>query len=241
MEYSKYYQPLSCLSNGNFSIINRKRWNGWTHRHPWGWHIWLANMRPKVQTGSEKGFFSKGDPHPCVPDRFFNGYTSAGKENWVSAEARAKALDRQRDYSKKYYQDNQEYFLMYATIYREENSDAVKESCKKWREENRDKSRAASARWAARNLEKGRVAQALRKARKRSGRNTQCPQIEYLYEQCARLNSIFNGPVFHVDHTVPLSMGGKHEACNLQIVPAKWNLEKGNRNSQRWEVPYGLA
>jgi 5-methylcytosine-specific restriction endonuclease McrA len=198
-------------------------------------------MRPKVQTGSEKGFFSKGDAHPCVPDRFFNGYTSAGKENWVSGGARANILVRQRDYNKDYYQDNRECFLGYAAIYREENAEAAQEACKKWREENRDKSRAASARWAERNLEKRRVAQSLRKARIRSGSNTQCPQIRFLYEQCARLNSIFNGTVFQVDHTVPLSLGGKHEARNLQIVPVKWNLSKGNRNSNKWEVPYGLA
>jgi len=43
---------------------------------------------------------------------------------------------------------------------------------------------------------------------------------------------------WHVDHTVPLNHQeacGLHTACNLQLVPASWNVRKGNRNMERWE------
>lgn len=38
------------------------------------------------------------------------------------------------------------------------------------------------------------------------------------------------GEPFHVDHIVPLSKGGLHEADNLQILPAVDNLRKGAKH-----------
>jgi len=62
--------------------------------------------------------------------------------------------------------------------------------------------------------------------------------VEHFYEQAARLNNIFGSQVFEVDHTTPLSKGGKHCPWNLQVVPAKWNRTKNNHHSGRWEVPF---
>jgi hypothetical protein len=47
------------------------------------------------------------------------------------------------------------------------------------------------------------------------------------------------GIKFNVDHIIPLSVGGTHHPSNLQVVPAKWNRRKHNRNSDRW-LPNGF-
>ena len=41
---------------------------------------------------------------------------------------------------------------------------------------------------------------------------------------------------WHVDHIEPLSKGGKHAINNLQVVPALWNLSKGNRNKNVYKI-----
>jgi len=41
---------------------------------------------------------------------------------------------------------------------------------------------------------------------------------------------------WHVDHIKPLSKGGKHAISNLQVVPATWNLSKGNRNNNIFKI-----
>jgi len=46
------------------------------------------------------------------------------------------------------------------------------------------------------------------------------------------------GEKWHVDHTVPISMGGLHHQDNLQVVPAEWNLKKGGLSSEAWDGEY---
>jgi hypothetical protein len=53
----------------------------------------------------------------------------------------------------------------------------------------------------------------------------------YLYrERISRCTGID----FHIDHTIPISKGGCHTIDNLEVVPARWNSQKGNRHNNRW-------
>jgi hypothetical protein len=58
--------------------------------------------------------------------------------------------------------------------------------------------------------------------------------VDQYYAYAARLTKKLNIR-FHVDHTIPLSLGGKHTPDNLQVVPAKWNWSKNNRNTEKWQ------
>ena len=62
--------------------------------------------------------------------------------------------------------------------------------------------------------------------------------IKQYYEHSVRLKNKL-GIEFHVDHIVPLSIGGLHHPSNLQVVPARWNKRKHNRNTKLW-LPNGL-
>jgi 5-methylcytosine-specific restriction endonuclease McrA len=57
--------------------------------------------------------------------------------------------------------------------------------------------------------------------------------VKGIYEASQRISKCL-GVTFHVDHVVPISKGGQHTPDNLQIVPAKWNLQKSNKNNARW-------
>jgi len=38
----------------------------------------------------------------------------------------------------------------------------------------------------------------------------------------------------HVDHIIPISKGGKHDVCNLQLLEASLNLKKGS--DENWQL-----
>jgi 5-methylcytosine-specific restriction endonuclease McrA len=54
--------------------------------------------------------------------------------------------------------------------------------------------------------------------------------IKVFYDAAKRVGKCV-GIKFHVDHIVPLSLGGSHHQKNLQWVPYMWNLSKHNRES----------
>lgn len=54
--------------------------------------------------------------------------------------------------------------------------------------------------------------------------------MKVFYDAAKRVGKCV-GIKFHVDHIVPLSLGGSHHQRNLQWVPYMWNLSKHNRES----------
>jgi hypothetical protein len=51
-------------------------------------------------------------------------------------------------------------------------------------------------------------------------------KIRLIYEECQRLSKE-TGILHHVDHIIPLALGGLHHPSNLQILTAEENLKKG--------------
>jgi|TARA_S200002703_G_C3758598_1_gene233469 5-methylcytosine-specific restriction endonuclease McrA len=133
-------------------------------------------------------------------------------------------IERRRRQKREEYRRNREGYLIRAKKRYSEKKDEVKAYIAQWKIDNRDKVRATNAK---------------RKAKFKVELNPdEKLELEGVYSQCLRLNNIFGGDVFVVDHTKPLSRGGAHHPSNLQIVPAHWNLEKGSSHENRWEAPY---
>lgn len=59
-------------------------------------------------------------------------------------------------------------------------------------------------------------------------------RINALYAEAAR-RTAETGIVHHVDHDVPLALGGAHHPDNLLVVPAAINLAKGARYASTWD------
>lgn len=59
-------------------------------------------------------------------------------------------------------------------------------------------------------------------------------RINALYAEAVR-RTAETGIVHHVDHDVPLALGGAHHPDNLLVVPARINLSKGARYASTWD------
>lgn len=112
-----------------------------------------------------------------------------------------------------------------------ENPEKVNAHKGAWVERNLDKRREQASAWQSRNLDKARIyvnnRRALIEGISLPG-DTWERMIAHYGEECAQCGVNEN---LTLDHVIPLSKGGSHTISNLQILCAKHNSAKGNRNS----------
>ena len=184
-------------------------------------------MSRSIQTGSKRGTYKDGDPHPSVPDRFFAVYRKfpdgSPKEEWRSLKAQEALRKRQKTYR----DSHKEEAKKYSEKYRKENRPELLKKKRAYQRKN------LAAHVARAKAYKYKIKEEYNKLSKKN-RNT----ISTIYEANQRISECL-GVAFHVDHIKPLSKGGEHAPENLQIVPAKWNLSKSNNNNDRF--PYNTS
>lgn len=185
-----------------------------------------------IQTGNPHKTYKRGDKHPLVKGLVFRQWQQCrpiAKEVWVTTESLERELElrRKREKSKAFKKlkriQDREYYLR--------NKNSVLASVNKWKDNNKNKT-----------VIYGRTAASKRRARIKKASTkltfTEEQLIKQYYNYSVRLKNKL-GIEFHVDHIVPLSIGGLHHPSNLQVVPARWNKRKHNRNTKLW-LPNGL-
>ena len=143
--------------------------------------------------------------------------------------------------SKRYYRANPEKVKARVKAWEKANPERVRNTKHKWTKNNPKKTRAADIAWRKANPEKVRNIQRrweqknhkklrAKSAKRRAAKLQATPawadlkKIEEIYLNCP--------PGHHIDHIFPLIspiMCGLHVQNNLQILPAKENISKGNR------------
>lgn len=126
----------------------------------------------------------------------------------------------------------------YDRAHREKNADRYLEKAKLWAEANPEKVRETKRRWAKRNPDHAVAQQHRRRAMKKSAGGTYGPKdIARIFEmqrgKCAMcLKKICKSGKnkYHVDHVMPLALGGSNWPSNLQLLCAGCNLKKGAKH-----------
>lgn len=128
-----------------------------------------------------------------------------------------------------------------AIRWRKNNPEERKMRNDKWRKENADRHRSNALKWAKNNMP--RVLS--RNAARRTGTMYATPKwankffMDEAYD-LAKRRTIATGIKWHVDHIVPLKspiVCGLHCEANLQVIPYRDNLRKGNRFWPDMPVP----
>jgi hypothetical protein len=113
---------------------------------------------------------------------------------------------------------NNERYSSYMVEYSAKNRQALRATATRWQQNNQGKETA-----------KRHTAKMKRRPKWLS--KQQLEEIKDFYVMAKELESIFPWKQ-HVDHVIPLqgkTVSGLHVPWNLQIIPASWNISKGNR------------
>jgi 5-methylcytosine-specific restriction endonuclease McrA len=126
--------------------------------------------------------------------------------------------------------------------WRTKNKDKLEAQKAAWRDANPDKSRASVAAYRAANPNKVKEKDANRRARDRAaeGSHTAADILRIHDEQsgkCACCGKALNGS-YHVDHIMPLALGGSNWPENLQLLCERDNTSKGAKHPYDFSLQY---
>lgn len=114
------------------------------------------------------------------------------------------------------------------------NYEKVRASSKRWRANNPGKAADMSRRWRAANPEKARVIVLNRVARRRAcGGKLSQGIVKRLFKlQCGKCAccGLPLGNDYHLDHIMPLALGGTNTDDNIQLLRAECNLRKSAKH-----------
>lgn len=123
---------------------------------------------------------------------------------------------------------NRAHFDEYQKQYRKRNFDKACERARVWRMSNRELARAYAATWALNNKDKRCIGEQNRRARAVGGKLSLGLPAKLLRMQKGKctccMAEIDSG--YHLDHIMPLALGGKNEDANIQLLCPSCNLSK---------------
>lgn len=147
---------------------------------------------------------------------------------------RGDCMPCKRAYAKAWIQNNPEKRKARQQAWYKKSKDRIKEKARIWHENNPEKTKEAAARWRKRNPEK-RKAIALRTAHKRRAAPGVLSKdiVEILMEKQASLCACCGASLaggFHLDHIMPIALGGTNTDDNVQLLTPRCNLRKGMKH-----------
>jgi 5-methylcytosine-specific restriction endonuclease McrA len=122
--------------------------------------------------------------------------------------------------------------------WRNKNREKVRQTTKNYALQNPEKVKQMVKDWGIRNPDKRRISNLNRIARKNSAEGKfEKKDIQSLYlSQDGKCASCFEELIqYHIDHIMPLVLGGSNWPSNLQLLCVKCNCSKGAKHPEEWK------
>lgn len=152
-----------------------------------------------------------------------------------AAAAKAAYRKKQRQADAKYYQKNREKIITRQLAYDAERKDKIMAYASEWRKKNSEKMKSYLSQWRANNRPLCQQYHHVRRARifGNGGRPSVAIVQKLMALQkgkcvCCRKDLKNNNP--HLDHIMPLALGGGSNDDNLQLLCARCNLQKHSKH-----------
>jgi len=122
-----------------------------------------------------------------------------------------------------------------ARLYHQKNKDKLNARCRQWRAANHEKARELEKNYRLANPQVGRLQNQRRRALKAQAgvyKITEKDCIKILAKPCFYCGNQSS----HLDHVVPLALGGRHSIGNLVASCVKCNTSKNKKTIMEWRV-----
>jgi len=164
--------------------------------------------------------------------RFRDSHPGLSKQK--AAERRAKNPERVKEINDNWVKRNPEKALEKVIRWQKDNPRKVLEIRARHYAENREKALALAVKWHKEHPEAGRIANHNRRAReKKNGGRLSRGIVEKLFKlqrgKCACCGKPL-GDKFHLDHKVPIALGGPNDDSNMQLLTQRCNAQKGSKD-----------
>lgn len=149
----------------------------------------------------------------------------ASSAKWYAANSQKVSI-----YTKLWYESNKERALATRATWKAENKERALAGTKAWQAKNRDKVRAAVKKWQQLNPDAVKSIGHNRRAREKQASGRLSPDLsKRLFAlqkgKCACCKKPL-GKNYHMDHIMPLALGGTNTDDNIQLLRAKCNNQK---------------
>lgn len=193
---------------------------------------------PKCGIEKPKAWFSK-----CASKK--SGLQSKCKS--CDIEYRAANREKIAEWMRIHYKANTGKIAAQRSMYKKSNPEKVAAQRRKYRSDNVEACRARVSEWAKENHDKRASSARNRRAMKRNADGTHtAAEIRAIFENqrglCANCQAkLFKSGAkkYHVDHIMPLKLGGSNWPSNLQCLCPSCNLSKGAKHPDDWASEQG--
>lgn len=162
-------------------------------------------------------------------------YRAANQEK-IAAQCHAyyvEHADKIKATARKHYEENKDRHVQLVNEWRAANPDKVRETRRKWSTNNPEKERQKLRRWRSENPEKRRAQAHKRRALEKSfGGSFTSDDIEAIRKAQGNRCYICHKKLtkFHVDHFIPVALGGTNDPGNLRLACPHCNQSKNAKH-----------
>lgn len=225
----RYVKNHSCLECKRLEILSRPKKEKRS--------CCIESCNNKIMSLNKTGY--------CKVHRDLSPQRKEWAKNYSKSE---KAVNKRKENWKNKSEEKHEYFKKInsksSRLWREKNKEIKKKINKKWIENNREKYEKKQKDWINKNPEKVKAYRSVCKNRRRSAEG------KYTGKQILNLLSLQKNKCitckvnikenYHVDHIMPLALGGDNFIANIQLLCPKCNVRKNAKHPIDWMQQNGF-
>lgn len=178
---------------------------------------------------------------PCIKCGAEDRYKSGGCR-LCSQKHRSENIEKILSYGAEWREANRESCRLYARNWQELNREKTRELARKYRKNNPEKVKQGKIAWEQANPDKNKAISAKRTQNRRAkklgnGGTLSKGIVQKLLNlqngKCACCGKPLNNG-YHLDHIMPLALGGKNSDNNVQLLAPICNWKKGSKHPDDW-------